>query len=67
MSTLTITKSNPCVKGISTNHTPHMESISTINDTEFTFCEVCEMNIDRFWIDGDEDRLGRWSNWGISR
>lgn len=62
MTTLTITTN--CV-----SHTPHMESVSYISytETEYTFCEVCEQNIDRFYIDGDEDRLGRWSKWSVTK
>jgi len=44
-------------------HTPHMESISTVNETEFTFCEECEDNIFRFWLEFDGDRLDMWSEW----
>lgn len=48
-------------------HTPHEESISYHNDTAYTFCEVCEQNIDSFYIDAEPDRLGRWSSWSVTR
>jgi hypothetical protein len=50
-------------------HTPHMESISYVSseEAEYTFCEDCEQNIDRFYIDGDDDRLGRWSQWRVTK
>ena len=44
-------------------HTPHMESISTVNETQFTFCEDCETNIFRYWLEFDGDRLDMWSDW----
>jgi hypothetical protein len=47
-------------------HTPHMESITEVNETQYTFCETCEQNIDRFWLD-DPDRLPMWSKWGVTR
>jgi hypothetical protein len=47
-------------------HTPHLSAISEVSDTQYTFCEVCENNIDRFWIE-DPDRLPWWSNWSVTR
>jgi hypothetical protein len=44
-------------------HTPHTEAISEHNESEYTFCEVCELDITRYWIDSDGDRLGMWSSW----
>lgn len=64
MTTLTINNNTTtCVKG----HTPHMESISFHNETRYTFCEVCEQNIDSFYIDDDYDRLPFWTKWSITR
>jgi RNA polymerase-binding transcription factor DksA len=48
-------------------HTPHLSAISSINDEEYTFCEVCENNIDRFWLEFDGDRLDMWSEWRITK
>lgn len=48
-------------------HTPHVSAISTVNDTQYTFCEVCEQNIDRFWLEFDGDRLDMWSKWGLTK
>lgn len=52
-------------------HTPHMESVSTIDtmysSTQYTFCESCEQNIERFFIDDDYDRLPFWSSWGVTK
>ena len=44
-------------------HTQHMESISSVNDSQFTFCEDCESNIFRYWLEFDGDRLDMWSDW----
>ena len=69
MTTLTINTNtaNLCSKG----HTPHLESVSLDNSNfimiEYTFCEVCENNIDRFFIDDDYDRLPYWSKWSITK
>jgi RNA polymerase-binding transcription factor DksA len=48
-------------------HTPHLSAISSLNDEEYTFCEVCENNIDRFWLEFDGDRLDMWSEWRITK
>jgi len=56
MTTLTICK----------KHTPNLSAISNVNDSQFTFCETCESNIDRFWIVYDGDRLDDWSSWRIT-
>jgi hypothetical protein len=51
-------------------HTPHTEAISTIvhnfdEDTQFTFCEICEQNITRFsfW---DYDRGIVYTKWSLT-
>ena len=67
MTTLTInTNTTLCDKG----HTPHKESISVVahngEDADYyTFCEVCENNIDCFSF-YDEDRGIVYSKWSIS-
>ena len=48
-------------------HTPHLSAISSHNDEQYTFCEVCENNIDRFWLEFDGDRLDMWSEWRITK
>ena len=47
-----------CVK-----HTPLESAISFHNDVAYTLCTECEINIHSFYIDPEDDRLGRWSNW----
>jgi len=48
-------------------HTPNISAISNVGDDQFTFCEVCENNIERFWLEFDGDRMDMWSKWTISR
>ena len=64
MTTLTINNNTTtCVKG----HTPHMESISFHNETRYTFCEVCENNIESWYDDTDYERLPMWTDWKVSK
>jgi hypothetical protein len=51
-----------CVK-----HTPLESAISFHNDVRYTLCVECDSNIDSFWIDAEDDRLGRWSNWWLTK
>jgi hypothetical protein len=59
MTTLTI--NDVCKK-----HTPNKSAISDVQDTQFTFCEMCENNIERYYYDGDPERLPEWSDWKVS-
>jgi hypothetical protein len=47
-------------------HTPNKSAISDVQDTQFTFCEMCENNIERYYYDGDPERLPEWSDWKVS-
>ena len=47
-------------------HTPNKSAISDVADTQFTFCEVCETNIERWYDDSDPERLPMWTNWYVS-
>ena len=49
------------------SHTPNINAISEHNDTEYTFCESCEQNISRFWLEFGGDRLDMWSDWSITK
>ena len=69
MTTLTINNNNTslCSKG----HTPHKESISVVahnfDDADYyTFCEVCEQNIEMFSY-YDDDCGTRYSKWSVSK
>jgi hypothetical protein len=57
MTTLTICK----------EHNPMLSAISSYNDEQFTFCQNCENNISRFWIEFGGDRLDMWSNWSVTK
>lgn len=62
MTTLTI----QCEK-----HTPNKLAISTIahnfdEDTQYTFCETCEQNIERFSF-YDDDRGSVYTKWKLSK
>jgi len=46
-------------------HKPNVQAISTIDDEQFTFCENCEQNIERFFY-YDEDCGWRDVHWFIS-
>jgi len=48
-------------------HTPNISAISNVRDEQYTFCESCENNIERFWLEFDGDRMDMWSKWTISR
>ena len=48
------------------SHTPHLSAISMVGDNEYTFCENCENNIDRFWVFDDSDRLPFATSWTVS-
>jgi hypothetical protein len=47
-------------------HTPLVSAISTHNEIAYTICVECDQNIESFYIDFDNDRLGRWSKWEVS-
>jgi len=48
-------------------HVPNKSAISDFNDTQFTFCEVCENNIERWYDDSDDERLPMWTSWKESK
>jgi hypothetical protein len=48
-------------------HNPYFSAISEIGDEQFTFCQDCEQNIDRFWLDYGMERLPMWSDWRITK
>jgi hypothetical protein len=59
MTTLTITK---CYE-----HNPMKSAISEIGDEQFTFCQDCEQNIERWYNDTDPERLPMWTDWKVSK
>ena len=48
-------------------HTPFKSAISEYADTQFTFCENCEQNIERWYNDSDSERLPMWTDWKVSK
>ena len=61
-----ITLTKKCEK-----HIPNTSAISTIvhdfdSDSQFTFCETCEQNIERFSF-YDDDRGSVYTKWTVSK
>ena len=48
-------------------HNPMKSAISEVNDTQFTFCQDCEQNIERWYDDSDYERLPMWTVWKVSK
>ena len=48
-------------------HTPNLSAISEVGDDQFTFCESCEQNIERWYNDTDPERLPMWTDWKVSK
>lgn len=48
-------------------HTPNKPAISMVGDDQFTFCESCEQNIERWYNDTDPERLPMWTDWKVSK
>ena len=48
-------------------HTPNKSAISMVGDERFTFCEVCENNIESWYNDTDPDCLPMWTRWVVSK
>jgi hypothetical protein len=48
-------------------HIPFVPAISEIADTQFTFCQDCENNIERWYNDTDPERLPMWTDWKVSK
>jgi hypothetical protein len=47
-------------------HIPNKSAISMVGDDQFTFCEDCEQNIERWYDDTDPERLPMWTEWRVS-
>ena len=50
-----------------TEHNPQYSAISEIGDNQFTFCTDCEQNIERYYYDGDPERLPEWTDWYVTK
>ena len=55
------------INTVCVEHTPNKPAISDVADEQFTFCEVCENNIERWYNDTDPERLPMWTNWQVSK
>jgi len=57
---------NSTIITVCKKHTPNKSAISEVGDNQYTFCEICESNIERFYFDGDPERLPMWTDWFVS-
>ena len=48
-------------------HNPMKSAISEVSDVQFTFCQDCENNIERWYNDTDPERLPMWTDWKVSK
>jgi len=55
------------INTVCVSHTPNKSAISIVGDDKFTFCEVCENNIESWYNDTDPERLPMWSDWKVSK
>jgi len=58
---------NSTIITVCKSHVPNKIAISEVGDSQYTFCEVCESNIERFYFDGDPERLPMWTDWFVSK
>ena len=58
----TLEKMTVCVE-----HNPMKSAISNHGDEQFTFCQNCEQNIERWYNDTDPERLPMWTDWKVSQ
>jgi hypothetical protein len=47
------------------SHNPHLFAISEVSDTQYTFCQDCEQNVERWYDDTDPERLPMWTEWRV--
>jgi len=67
MTTLNTLTIGAVCQGVAKEHTPNISAISSHNDEQFTFCEMCEQNIERWYDDSDDERLPMWREWKVSK
>jgi hypothetical protein len=48
-------------------HNPMKSAISEIGDNQYTFCQDCEQNIERYYYDSDPEQLPMWTDWKVSK
>ena len=49
------------------DHNPMVSAISEIGDNQFTFCQDCEQNIERYYYDSDPEQFPMWTDWYVSK
>jgi hypothetical protein len=59
---ITLEKTIVCVE-----HNPMKSAISNVGDEQFTFCQDCEQNIERWYDDTDPERFPMWTDWKVSK
>ena len=47
-------------------HNPMLSAISSVGDEQFTFCQDCEQNIERYYYDSDPEQFATWTDWYVS-
>ena len=47
-------------------HNPMLSAISSVGDEQFTFCQDCEQNIERYYDYGDIELLPMWTDWYVT-
>jgi hypothetical protein len=58
---------NSTIIQVCKSHVPNKFAISDVNDEQFTFCEVCESNIERYYYDSDPEQFPTWTDWKVSK
>jgi hypothetical protein len=48
-------------------HNPMLSAISEIGDEQFTFCQDCEQNIERYYYDSDPEQFPMWTDWYVTK
>ena len=54
------------ISTICKEHNPMPSAISSVGDEQFTFCQDCEQNIERYYGDHDPERLPMWTDWYVT-
>jgi hypothetical protein len=58
---------NSTIIQVCKSHVPNKSAISEIGDNQFTFCEECENNIERYYYDSDPEQFPTWTDWKVSK
>jgi hypothetical protein len=58
---------NSTIIQVCKSHVPNKSAISEVGDNQFTFCEECENNIERYYYDSDPEQFPMWTDWKVSK